>query len=58
MGDVTADALASMKLVDPEAVPAAILEDADALALHVLAARRNSEIGDGFHGSVYGNRRL
>ena len=46
------------KLVDPEAVPAGIFEDGEALALHVLAAGRNSEIGDGFHGSVYGKRFL
>ena len=44
------------KFVDLQVVLAGILEDGEALALNVLAGSRNSEIGNGFHGSVDGRR--
>ena len=36
----------------------AAYEKDETLALHILAGGQNSEIGDGFHGSVHGKRFL
>ena len=58
MGEVRARGGGFDEVVDLEATLAGIFEDGEALALHVLAGGRNSEIGDGFHGSVYRKRFL